>query len=115
MIVRGLDESGDIITRGRVFIDGSQAVAQTVVTRLRLFLGEYHLDIRDGTPWFQSILGKYDNMNVVESLIRKRISETEGVVRIRSFSTNLDFDERVLTVTCSIETKFGIEEISFNG
>ena len=58
MTVRRLDDNGDIATSGIQFIGQAEEIAQTVKTRLKLFLGEYFRDINDGTPWFQQILGK---------------------------------------------------------
>lgn len=115
MRVRALDESGDIATRGAIFISGSQAVQQTIVTRLRLFLGEYHLDVRDGTPWFQSILGKYENLNAVESILRMRIRRTEGVIELLSFRTDFDLESRSLNVFCVVQTEYGNVEVNYYG
>ena len=53
MTVRKLDENGDIVTSGVQFITERDEIAQTVKTRLRLFLGEYFRDTTDGTPWFE--------------------------------------------------------------
>lgn len=112
MRTRWLDENGDIYTSGELFIYDRGCVAQTIQTRLKLFLGEYFRDINDGTPWFQSILGKFQNINAVESILRNRIIRTAGVVRLISF--NLDYDpadtSRALIVSGSVLTQYGLEE-----
>lgn len=114
-MVRGLDKDGDIITRGNVFIHGRESVAQTIVTRLKLFLGEYHLDIRDGTPWFQSILGKNNNINAVEAILRRRIRQTKEVVAILSFNMDYNLDSRSLNISGSVLTEYGEAEFIYNG
>lgn len=111
MRVRRLDESGDLITRGKMFLTGREAIAQTVVTRLKLFLGEYFRDVTDGTPWFQQILGKFENLNAVEAILRNRIARTPGVVRLLSFEVDYNLDARSLSVRSMILTVYGEQEV----
>lgn len=115
MTVRALDATGDIVTSGTVFIDEQNEIAQTIKTRLRLFLGEYFRDITDGTPWYEQILGKATNMNARESALRQRIANTSGVIRLTSFATDFDLDSKTYTVTVSVLTNYGIVEVSENG
>lgn len=113
MTVRKLDENGDIVTSGAIFISQTDEIAQTIRTRLRLFLGEYFRDITDGTPWFEQILGKGVNMSAREAALRNRIANTPGVIRLTAFS--LDFpsvDARALTVTASVLTQYGIATVT---
>jgi len=112
MTVRIIDsETGDIVTSGRQFTGGVEEVAQTVKTRLRLYLGEYFRDINDGTPWWESILGKEGTLSSKEAAIKNRIVRTDGVVRLVSFSTDFDINTRVYTVNAGILTKFGVTEL----
>lgn len=117
MTVRRLDpETGDIITSGeQQFIGGAEEIAQTVKTRLALFLGEYFRDILDGTPWYEQILGKFISLNTAEAVLRVRIAATPGVIRLTSFDTAFDIDARTYTVTAGILTIHGIDEVIFNG
>lgn len=116
MTVRMLDENGDIVTSGTQFISERDEIAQTIKTRLRLFLGEYFRDITDGTPWFEQILGKNTNVNAREAALRNRILNSPGVIRLTSFSTNFDnVNTRVYTVTASVLTSYGIVTVTENG
>lgn len=112
MRVRALDENGDIVTNGNIFIYDRECIRQTIVTRLKLFLGEYFRDINDGTPWFESILGKFQNINAVEAILRNRIVRTTGVVRLLSFNMDYDANDttRTLTVSGSVLTQYGVQE-----
>jgi hypothetical protein len=113
MTVRLLDENGDIVTSGTIFTTGQAEIEQTIRTRLRLFFGEYFRDITDGTPWFEQILGKGVNMSAREAVLRSRIANTPGVIRLTAFS--LDFpsvDARSLTVTASVLTQYGISTVT---
>ncbi len=76
MQYRPLDANGDY-TIGVPFLANSpQCVAQAIVTRLALWQGEWFLDVTDGTPWLQSILGRKQNP---DAYIKQRILGTPGV------------------------------------
>lgn len=115
MTVRRLEENGDIVTRGEQFISGQSEIAQTVLTRLRLFLGEYFRDVTDGTPWYEQILGKFTSLSAAEAALRGRIANTPGVIRLISFSADFDINTRRYSVTTGILTAFGQEEVTLNG
>ena len=107
MTVRKLQADGDITTSGTQFISGVDEVAQTISTRLKLYLGEYFRDISDGVPWFEQILGKKYNRQLVDSIIRQRIIETEGVTGILQYGSELDTATRKLSISTVILTAYG--------
>lgn len=116
MTVRRLDpETGDIVTQGSQFLTGREEIAQTIRTRLALYLGEYFRNTRDGTPWFEQILSKQVNRDTANAAIRNRIANTPGVVRLTAFSSDFNLSTRKLSITSSVLTEFGIVEIEFNG
>lgn len=113
MTVRALDPAtGDIVTSGVQFNTEALEVAQTVKTRLQLFLGEYFRDINDGTPWWESVLGKEGTLSSKEATIKNRIIRTEGVAQILSFETDFDINTRAYTVSAAILTQFGEAELT---
>lgn len=114
MRVRRLGLDGDLVTRGKMFLTDREAIAQTIVTRLKLFLGEYFRDVTDGTPWFQSILGKFENINAVEALLRNRIARSPGVIRLLSFNMLFDLEARSLSIQAQVLTKYGEQDIQFS-
>ncbi|MCX2891714.1 hypothetical protein OO258_26160 [Pseudomonas sp. DCB_BI] len=115
MTVRRLDENGDIVTRGQQFLTGREEIAQTILTRLRLYLGEYFRDITDGTPWYEQILGKFVNLSTAEAALRARIANTPGVVRLTKFQADFDNTTRKYTVTAGALTEFGQVEVTLDG
>lgn len=112
MTVRLLDADGDITTSGTQFTSGAEEIAQTVKTRLRLFLGEYFRDITDGTPWYESILGKEGTLSSKEATIKNRIIRTDGVTGLAEFTTGFDINTRVYTVKAVILTIHGQAEVN---
>ena len=113
MTVRALKSDGGIVTSGSHFIStGAEEVAQTITTRLRLFLGEYFRDNTDGTDWFGSVLGKGNTTGVADAELRRRISQTENVNGIISFESNFDFETREYSVSCSVITPYGDVDVT---
>ena len=71
MKYRKLDENGDMTFGAGLdnyFIDSAEAVAQSVLTRLRMWLREWYLDTNDGTPYYQQVLGKHTQTEAVQDL-----------------------------------------------
>lgn len=118
MTVRRLNPvTGDIVTSGVQFISEREEIAQTIRTRLRLFLGEYFRNITDGTPWFRDVLGKGAGEPIRQAAIKQRISRTPGVIKLVRFEPDYDIDARTYSVTAEVLTEFGTIEIgeSING
>lgn len=89
------------------FACGGVGIAQLIRTAIRLFLGEWFLDLDEGTPWFQELLGeKYD-----EQLMRKRLAErilgVPGTNTITSLVIEYDAPTRGVSVQYAVLTDFG--------
>lgn len=83
-IVIALDENHETyVENGRVARKyNSDAVVQTVKTRLLLIRQEWFLNLDAGLPWFAVMLGKRANLPVIKSYVVKQILSTDGVVEI---------------------------------
>lgn len=68
---------------------GNDQIAQLITTRLRTFMGEYFLDQTLGVPWVQTIFEKPANTAVFDSIIKKVILGTVGVVSLASFQSDI--------------------------
>lgn len=86
------------------------APAQAISTRLKLWLGEWFLDITDGTPYQTNILG-VDNLQNVDPVLRERILETEGVDEIISLDVDYNADNRHINVSAVVSTIYGQQNI----
>lgn len=109
MRYRKLDASGDYTfghQQADFYRDQPEAVGQAVMTRLRLFTGEWFLDTTDGTPWRTDILGKY-TQRAYDTVIKDRILQTDGVQSIDAYTSALDRDTRKLSVSATISTRYG--------
>ena len=86
--------------------DSPEAVAQCIYTRLCLWEGEWFLDLAEGTPWMQEILG-HQPSRTVDALLRARIAGTPYVSRIYDYASFYDPALRTFTVSCKVITAFG--------
>lgn len=86
--------------------DTPEAVAQAVLTRLRLWRGEWFVDITDGTPYMQAALG-YGKAKTIEPAIRERILGTQGVTKIVDMSMDFEPNSRTATISAVIDTVYG--------
>ena len=112
---RTLDKQGDYTFGRQDFRTGRQAVAQAVLTRMRLLLGEWWENTGDGLPLFQKILGTSgsdENKNAVDLIVSRRVLETEGVLNIEKF--NSAFENRRYWAVLSVNTVYGGLELTFN-
>lgn len=110
MLYRRLDENLDY-TFGRgpknnFWRDTPDAPAQAVLTRLRFELGQWFLDLDDGTPWNTRVLGKYTG-NTRDPVIRSRVLGTEGVRFLLEYSSHTDPETRGYGVNMVIDTIYG--------
>lgn len=109
MLVRRLDTRHDM-TFGHGFANMAteeEAVAQRVKTRLLLLFNEWFLDISDGVPYLPDVMKRPSNLPLAESIIKKRIIETEGVEELREFSMTLDRETRRLTIQAVATNIYG--------
>lgn len=115
MKYRKLDEQDDM-TFGHglddFHIDSPEAVAQSVLTRLRMWKKEWYIDLADGTPYYEEVLGK-NKQNTAVQAIYKRIRDTQGVKEIKNFSTTYDPDTRQTLFEIELDTDFG--QVTVNG
>ena len=97
-----LDENGN---RARLY--NSDAVAQTVKTRLLLIREEWFLDLDAGLPWFDEMLGKYSSIDKVKSFISSQILNTDGVTEIVRLDVVVDRATREFTMAYEYKDEYG--------
>jgi len=114
MRYRKLDANGDIVfgnQQSDFYQDNVEAVGQAVLTRLKLWQGEWFLDTEEGTPFEQAMLGT-NKMKTLAPAIRKRILESEGVKSIENFELIWNSQIRKATINATIDTDYGQEIIT---
>jgi hypothetical protein len=125
---RQLSPTGDFqfgAAQADFLIDSPAAVAQAVQTSLRLWLGEWYLNVNDGTPYPESIIGyhsKDDADTAIQAVIlgvAVIISSTNvpngfspgqsvaGVNGIVNFQSEIDPASRAYSASCVLNTIYG--------
>jgi hypothetical protein len=99
MFLRALDDNGDITFSKK---NKEYAVEQLVKTRLQCIKNDFFLDLDFGID-----LNLMDTINQskLENDLRQIILNSEGVVKINSFSIILN-DDKTLQVFCNLTTKY---------
>lgn len=95
-------DSGDIAWATSV-----EAIAQHCTIRFRTFLAEYWLNLNIGIDYYGKILVKNPNLVTVQSIFRRTILGTPGVVALLSFEMALDKTTRTASVTFRASTTDG--------
>ena len=111
IIYRRLDAEGEPVwgSGSQSFLGDLDAVAQAILTRLRLFEGEWWADLGDGTPYFQNILGVSlgRDFSAVSLLIQQRILGTPFVTGLSDVQVTFDSNNRQFKFQCNVQTAFG--------
>jgi hypothetical protein len=86
--------SGDLAineaSRSFVMIEGVHQVRQRLSSRLKFFLGEWFLDLRQGVPYLRDVFRKNPSAPVIRSLLRRVIIGTPGVISLHRFDLTID-------------------------
>ena len=93
------------------YVNQPEVVAQLVLTRLGLWLGEWFLALDDGTDWNTKVLGRLTE-RTRDPVIQARILETPGVTEIVSYSSSLNRDTRGFSIDALINTIYGEIQIA---
>ena len=112
MLHRRLDDDWDyVFGHGKAdYLEGREAVGQTVKTRLLLLYGEWWEDQQDGLPLFEKMLGSsgsVENLNAVDIIIRQRIEDSLDVLGVTQYDSSFDRDKRAYNFSCRVESVYG--------
>jgi hypothetical protein len=108
-----LDASNDPNFNVNDELSGTYAVAQAVLTTLKLFYGEWWEDLNLGLPVFQSILGQLgtsSGLAAMQLAIQQQILTVPYVTGVSNISVL--FSGGRLTFTATVQTTFGATTVS---
>lgn len=97
-----LDAGGRLLS-----VEGDDATAQEIKTRLLFFKGEAFTDAREGVPYFQEILKKGVSLPRVRAIIRQVIQSHPGIVDVPVCAIELDRATRAATIVWQARTLAG--------
>ena len=108
-ILETLEHDWALVNSELFLCTDARAIAQHVEARLRLFLGEWFLDLREGVPYFENVFVKNPNIALVKSLLSNVVTETPGVTELTDDEFRFDRSERVLYYDIAFLTDTGVE------
>ena len=87
-----LNDSGDIYLSGGQFArgEGVNRVTQEVESALRLFLGEWFLDINKGVPYIQEIFKRPIDQEKIENILSAKVLEVNSVQTVDTITSAFD-------------------------
>ena len=112
MKYRRLDVGGDMqgYGVGGGVLEGADAVAACIKSRLLSFKGEWWETPDEGIP-LEAMIGRMgeERAQIADALIRVRILDTFGVLYIESFNVATTGRQRVVNVT--VMTSYGVSSV----
>lgn len=109
MRYRKLSPTGDYEFGGgslNFYTDTPDAVGQAVKTRILLWLGEWYLDIEEGTLYMQGIIGKHPK-TTADTTLQERILTTQGMTAISDYTSVINPETRRFSVSVTLDTIYG--------
>lgn len=88
------------------YLDGQEAIAQAIKTKVLLFYGEWWEDISQGIPMFQSIIGQSNKRNVtnaLELLLEDRVKEVPGIAVVNEITSTITDRTISVYIRCTTE------------
>ena len=82
-------------------------VRQRVVERLRWFLGEWFLQVRDGVPYRTRVFTGATSVGLASAVITEQILSERGVTAVLDVFTDINFTSRRMTYSAKVVTNFG--------
>lgn len=82
-------------------------VAQRIDENLSFFLGEWFLDLRQGLPYLQQLIGAKPDLPLLDTIFRRGLGATPGVGTVKSMRTEFDGSTRTAGVRFEIKCKDG--------
>lgn len=89
--------NGDLTVENGAFVtlSGTEATAEMIRRRVRVFKGEWFLDLDRGINYRQGVMVKNPNPLVVESEFKAAIAAVSGFIRFLSFEFSISSARRL--------------------
>lgn len=97
--------SGDIDVSSNELLlitDSVEALKQRLYIRLQTFKEEWFLNSNAGLPYYQEIFLKSSSKDLVDSLFKSFILKTNGVLRLKNFSSTINTSTRKYSLTFTV-------------
>ena len=102
--------SGDytVVAGELIFVDEEDYIRQSWEERLRFFMGEYRYDSTIGVPYFQKILIKGFNVNIVRGVFISETLKSPGIKSVKKLTLDFNASSRTMNVSCDAQSDVGL-------
>ena len=103
-------QTWDIALRNNDFIliDNAERISQQIKISLQFWLGEWFLNSTLGVPYLERICVKSPNIQHIRQIFRNTIQNVNGVTAVNALNLTVDASKRVLTVSYTATTTYGV-------
>jgi hypothetical protein len=111
MIFRSLDSDGDwCFGKGKqCYRTGLSALMLNIKTRLKSWKGDCFFAVDEGVDW--NNLLDIGTKSLLDVDLKRVILQSEGVIRMNSFESEIDRDTRQYSATSEILTVYGVDKL----
>lgn len=95
-----------------VRVAGADEVRQRVKIAVWHYIEEYFLNVPNGVPWYEQIMGRKNGADTVSQILRNKILNVPGVLSVDKFALNFDELTRIFDVESDIVVQTGPNETS---
>lgn len=88
-------------------VDGLEDVRQRVLMRLRWWIGQWFLQVRDGVPYRPEIFQRSTSVGLAAAVVSDQIKRVPGVTSVRNVIASIDPVSRLMQYSATIDTAFG--------
>lgn len=106
MIDIALGEDGDILLNEKGDIVIQDSIRQEIRIKLLWFLNGWRWDEDEGIPYYDYLLNKSPDIYIIESVIREKVFDIDGIVAVRDVSIKINEAERKCRIEVVAETDF---------
>jgi hypothetical protein len=86
-----------------------EAAAQRIAISLLMFTGEWFLDLAAGVPYYEEVLIKNPDLDLIRALFRRKVAEDAYVVDVPRCEVTFNNATRALTVEFDARLREGSE------
>ena len=104
------DSSGDLDLSGpdlQVTPSLETFVAQGLSESFQFWQGEWYLDLREGFPYFQEVIGDKVDRDLLQGLLRSAALKTSGVASVEGIALTFGGASRTLTARVQVRATDG--------
>lgn len=104
-----LTSDGDLAIESNdfLFVEDEEQIRQFLKIKLKTFFGECAFNTDKGVKYFEEIFIKEPNKSTVDGIIKGTIIDTDGVLEIIEYSSEISRENREVSIDTNIRTVFG--------